>query len=84
MARKIIIDTDPGIDDTMAIFLALRSPELELVGLTTVFGNSNVDATTRNALNLLHVAGRTDIPVARGAGRPLVNPPGPTGEWVHG
>jgi uridine nucleosidase len=84
MARKIIIDTDPGVDDAMAIFLALRSPELELVGLTTVFGNSNVDATTRNALNLLHVAGRTDIPVARGAGRPLVNPPGPTGEWVHG
>lgn len=84
MTRKIIIDTDPGVDDAMAIFLALRSPELELVGLTTVFGNSNVDATTRNALNLLHVAGRTDIPVARGAGRPLVNPPGPTGEWVHG
>ena len=84
MTRKIIIDTDPGVDDAMAIFLALRSPDLELVGLTTVFGNSNVDATTRNALNLLHVAGRTDIPVARGAGRPLVNPPGPTGEWVHG
>jgi len=84
MGRKIIIDTDPGVDDAMAIFLALRSPELELVGLTTVFGNSNVEATTRNALNLLHVAGRTDIPVARGAGRPLVNPPGPTGEWVHG
>lgn len=84
MTRKIIIDTDPGVDDAMAIFLALRSPELELVGLTTVFGNSNVEATTRNALNLLHVAGRTDIPVARGAGRPLVNPPGPTGEWVHG
>jgi len=84
MARKVIIDTDPGVDDAMAIYLALRSPELELVGLTTVFGNSNVDATTRNALNLLHVAGRTDIPVARGAGRPLVLPPGPTGEWVHG
>ncbi len=84
MTRKIIIDTDPGVDDAMAIYLALRSPELELVGLTTVFGNSNVEATTRNALNLLHVAGRTDIPVARGAGRPLVLPPGPTGEWVHG
>ncbi|HRA53029.1 MAG TPA: nucleoside hydrolase [Thermoflexales bacterium] len=84
MTRKIIIDTDPGVDDAMAIYLALRSPELELVGLTTIFGNSNVEATTRNTLNLLHVAGRTDIPVARGAGRPLVLPPGPTGEWVHG
>ena len=84
MTRKIIIDTDPGVDDAMAIYLALRSPELELVGLTTIFGNSNVEATTRNTLNLLHVAGRTDITVARGAGRPLVLPPGPTGEWVHG
>ena len=84
MKRKIIIDTDPGVDDAMALFLALRSPEIEVVGLTTVFGNTTVDGTTRNALNLLEVAGRTDIPVARGADRPLVLPLGGTGEWVHG
>lgn len=83
-SHRIIIDTDPGVDDAMAIFLALRSPEIELLGLTTVFGNSTVEATTRNALNLLDVAGRTEIPVARGASRPLSLPLGETGEWVHG
>ena len=84
MPRKIIIDTDPGVDDALAIFLALRSRELDVIGLTTVFGNSNVDATTRNALNLLHIAGRGDIPVARGAGVPLFIAPHGTAEWVHG
>lgn len=72
MAKKIIIDTDPGVDDAMAIFLALNSPEVEVVGLTSVFGNHYVEITTRNALHILEVAGRTDIPVARGAHRPLV------------
>ena len=85
MARHtIILDTDPGIDDAMALFLALRSPEIEVIGLTTVFGNSTVAATTRNALNLLHVAGRPDIPVAQGAAQPLVIPLAKTGEFVHG
>uniref|UniRef100_A0A2P2KMX1 Uncharacterized protein MANES_05G207000 n=1 Tax=Rhizophora mucronata TaxID=61149 RepID=A0A2P2KMX1_RHIMU len=65
--RKIIIDTDPGIDDAMAIFLALRSPEVEVIGLTTVFGNVYTTLSTRNALHLLEVAGRTDIPVAEGS-----------------
>ena len=83
-SSKIIFDTDPGVDDAMALLFALRSPEIEVIGVTTVFGNSNIDVTTRNALNLLDFAGRADIPVARGAGRPLVNPPGPTAEWVHG
>jgi inosine-uridine nucleoside N-ribohydrolase len=82
--HAIILDTDPGIDDAMALFLALRSPEVTVVGLTTVFGNSTVEATTRNALNLLHVAGRTDIPVAQGAARPMVLSLGKTGEFVHG
>jgi purine nucleosidase len=81
---KIIFDTDPGVDDAMALLLALRSPEIEVVGVTTVFGNSNIEVTTRNALNLLDFAGYAGIPVARGAGRPLVNPPGATAEWVHG
>lgn len=81
---KILYDTDPGIDDAMALFLALSSPEIEIVGVTTVFGNTHVEATTRNALNLLNFAGRPDIPVAKGAGRPMVLPLGKTGEFVHG
>ncbi|MCS7324832.1 MAG: nucleoside hydrolase [Anaerolineae bacterium] len=85
MSRKrILFDTDPGVDDAMALLLALASPELEVVGVTTVFGNSTVEATTRNALNLLHFAGRTDIPVARGAARPMVLPLDRTAEHVHG
>ncbi|KAG4944893.1 hypothetical protein JHK87_040900 [Glycine soja] len=65
--KKIIIDTDPGIDDAMAIFLALQSPEVEVIGLTTIFGNVYTTLATRNALHLLEVAGRTDIPVAEGS-----------------
>ncbi|XP_076912373.1 putative uridine nucleosidase 2 [Bidens hawaiensis] len=65
--KKIIIDTDPGIDDAMAIFLALRSPEVNVIGLTTVYGNVYTTLATRNALHLLEVAGRTDIPVAEGS-----------------
>lgn len=69
--RKIIIDTDPGIDDAMAIFLALASPELDVVGLTTIMGNVEVDLATTNALRLLEIAGRADIPVAEGAAKPI-------------
>ncbi|KAL5070762.1 hypothetical protein RYX36_021649 [Vicia faba] len=65
--KKIIIDTDPGIDDAMAIFLALRSPEIQVIGLTTIYGNVYTTLATRNALHLLEVAGRTDIPVAEGS-----------------
>ncbi|KAL7085804.1 hypothetical protein ACP275_14G300400 [Erythranthe tilingii] len=65
--KKIIIDTDPGIDDAMAIFLALQSPEVEVIGLTTIFGNVYTTLATRNALHLLEIAGRTDIPVAEGS-----------------
>ncbi|KAL2339357.1 hypothetical protein Fmac_007297 [Flemingia macrophylla] len=65
--KKIIIDTDPGIDDAMAIFLALRSPEVEVIGLTTIYGNVYTTLATRNALHLLEVAGREDIPVAEGS-----------------
>nr|KAJ0208186.1 hypothetical protein LSAT_V11C500282360 [Lactuca sativa] len=65
--KKIIIDTDPGIDDAMAIFVALRSPEITVIGLTTIFGNVYTTLATRNALHLLEVAGRSDIPVAEGS-----------------
>ena len=81
---KIIFDTDPGVDDAMALLLALSSPEIEVIGLTTVFGNSHVESTTINALNLLDLAGRTDIAVAKGADQPMVVARGLTGEFVHG
>lgn len=74
MAQKIIIDTDPGIDDAMAIFFALQSPELEVLGLTAVFGNGGVDNTASNAIRILETAGHGDIPVATGANTPLVIP----------
>jgi pyrimidine-specific ribonucleoside hydrolase len=72
MATPIVIDCDPGHDDAIAILLALGSPELEVRGITTVAGNQTLDKTTRNALKILELAGRTDIPVAAGADRPLV------------
>ncbi len=84
MPRKIIIDTDPGIDDAMAIFYALHSPEFELLGLTTIFGNAHTPTCTTNALRLLEIAERTDIPVAEGAHRPLVMPYLGPADFVHG
>jgi inosine-uridine nucleoside N-ribohydrolase len=68
----IVIDCDPGHDDAIAILLALASPEVELRGITTVAGNQTLDKTTRNALKVLELAGRADIPVAVGADAPLV------------
>jgi len=82
--QKIIIDTDPGIDDSMAIFFALSSPELEVIGLTTVFGNVQVDLATTNALRLLEIAGRTDIPVATGAANSLVGDYADPPTFIHG
>ena len=82
--RKILIDTDPGVDDAMAIFYALESPEFDVVGLTTIFGNHNIDICTANALKLLEIAGRTDIPVARGAARPLAMEYRGPADFVHG
>ncbi len=70
--RRIIIDTDPGIDDAMAILLALRSPELKVEAITPVSGNVPLELTLPNALRLVEIAGRTDIPVAAGASEPLV------------
>ena len=67
---KVILDTDPGVDDAIAILMALAWPELELVGITTVGGNVHLARGTRNALALLEYAGRQTVPVARGAARP--------------
>ena len=72
MPKRVIFDTDPGVDDAMALFFLLRCPEIELEAVTTVFGNVDVEQTTRNALILLDVAGCADVPVAQGAGRPLM------------
>ncbi len=69
---KILMDVDTGVDDALALMLALRSPELEMIGCTTVAGNVSVEETTRNTLAVLELAGRADIPVSRGAARPLV------------
>ena len=67
---RLIIDTDPGVDDAIAILMALAAPRAEVVGLTTSGGNVSRARATRNALALLQAAGRADIPVARGAARP--------------
>lgn len=81
--HKIIIDTDPGIDDAMAIQLAFAHPEIRLVGLTSVFGNVHVPMATRNALRLVEMAG-ADTPVAAGAATPLTGPLKPPAYFVHG
>jgi pyrimidine-specific ribonucleoside hydrolase len=70
--RPVILDCDPGHDDALAIALACASPALDVLGVTTVAGNAELVATTRNALRVLTLLGRTDVPVAAGADRPLV------------
>jgi purine nucleosidase len=72
MATKIILDCDPGHDDAIAMLLAWGSPEIDLVGVTTVMGNQTIEKVTRNALSVARVAGITGVPFARGAHRPLV------------
>ena len=84
MTTKLIIDTDPGVDDAFAIALAARSPDVDLLGVTTVFGNVALPATTSNAQRLLALCGRDDVPVAAGSARPLVHPQGPQAHHVHG
>lgn len=83
MKRKIIIDTDPGQDDAVALFLALASPEIEVQAVIAVAGNVPRARTMENARRVLEMAGRTDIPVFAGAARPL-RPTQTTAEHVHG
>ncbi|MDB4229684.1 nucleoside hydrolase [Paracoccaceae bacterium] len=83
MRKKIIIDTDPGQDDAVAILLALASPELEILGITTVAGNVPLNLTTKNALIITEMAGREDINVYAGCDSPLSRPL-ITAENVHG
>ncbi len=81
--KKIIFDGDPGIDDALAIMLALQSKELQLIGITTVAGNVNVDRGTLNALSILEYLKIENIPVVRGSEKPLYKEL-ETAEFVHG
>ncbi|HHR6139177.1 TPA: nucleoside hydrolase [Providencia alcalifaciens] len=74
--HKIIIDCDPGVDDAVAIFLAIESPEIELIGITTVAGNVELEKVHSNAKKLLTLANRLDIPLAKGCNRPLMSKTG--------
>jgi inosine-uridine nucleoside N-ribohydrolase len=79
----IVLDCDPGHDDAIALLLALGSPEVELRGVTTVAGNQTIEKTTANAIRVLELAGREEVEVAAGAGRPLVREPF-VAAYVHG
>jgi inosine-uridine nucleoside N-ribohydrolase len=83
MSTPIVLDCDPGHDDTIALLLAAAAPEIDLRAVTTVAGNQTLEKTTRNALRVLTVADSTDVPVAAGLARPLVREPVAAGE-VHG
>ena len=84
MARtRVVIDTDPGVDDAVAILLALASPEIDVLALTTVAGNVSLEKTTLNARRLLQLAQRRDVVVAAGCAQPLAGPSGDASE-VHG
>ncbi len=74
LKHKIILDCDPGHDDAIAILLAARHPEIDLLAITTVAGNQSLEKITRNALKVCSLAGIRDVPIAMGMGRPLVRP----------
>jgi purine nucleosidase len=81
--KTVILDVDTGVDDALALLLAVQSPELNLIGCTAVAGNATIEQTTRNTLAVLEIAGRGDIPVASGAARPL-NRRLTTATYFHG
>lgn len=81
--RQLILDTDPGIDDAFALAMLSRLPALELLAVTTVFGNADVETTTRNAAYLCWQLG-LNVPLYRGASTPLLRPRGPGAAHVHG
>jgi len=83
MSTPVILDCDPGHDDAIALLLALASPEIELLGVTTVSGNQTLEKTTANALKVLEFVDRTDVPVHVGCERPLVREQW-AAAYVHG
>ena len=83
MSTKLLLDVDPGNDDAIALFIALAADDVDVVGVTTVAGNTTVANATRNTLSLLELVDRTDVPVAEGAHRPFSDEL-ETAEHVHG
>ncbi|MDX8045550.1 nucleoside hydrolase [Gracilibacillus sp. S3-1-1] len=85
MTKQIILDVDTGIDDALAITYAAHSPELNLLGITTTFGNTYVDVAARNTLNLLHLLGKDDVPVYKGMSQMLNGDDHhQPATWIHG
>jgi inosine-uridine nucleoside N-ribohydrolase len=83
MAQKVLLDVDPGTDDALLLAMLLEADDWDVVGITTVAGNATVEKTTHNALSVLEFLDRSDLPVARGAHRSLVDEH-EDAEWVHG
>lgn len=81
--HNVIFDTDPGVDDAMALYFALAHPDINVLGITTIFGNVTAQQATKNALYLTRIAG-VEIPVAQGALVPLVKAPGTPPGFIHG
>ena len=81
--HKVIFDTDPGVDDAMALYFALAHPRIDLLGVTTTFGNVTVQQAATNALYLTHLAGRP-VPVTQGVAAPLVKHLEPPPDYIHG
>ena len=81
--HKVIFDTDPGVDDAMALYFALAHPDIEVIGITTTFGNVSVEQAASNALYLTHIAG-FEIPVTQGIAAPLTIPPPVPPAHIHG
>ena len=81
--HKVIFDTDPGVDDAIALYFALAHPDIELLGITTTFGNVSVQQASANALYLTRIAGHR-IPIAQGIQFPLQKVPGKHPDFVHG
>src|ERR1043166_5495865 len=80
--KKIIIDCDPGVDDAMALVLAMNYPGFEILGITTVFGNAYVDQTTKNALTVVGLS-KKNIPVYKGAAKPLYKTLDAPPDFIH-
>jgi pyrimidine-specific ribonucleoside hydrolase len=82
VTHRVLLDVDTGVDDALAILFAVAHPEIELIGITCVAGNTSLENVVANTLKVLDVAGAPDIPVAAGAVRPLIEPP--RASHVHG